>query len=94
MDWSFEPSRCFLKDKKNTEYRIHKCDKTAVHNVAFFNNNNNNRHLYCAVIHQVWCSWRMNIITPVIGPVISFLEPSRLPGEYATHAAKCVAQQA
>ena len=25
---------------------------------------------------------------------ISFLEPSQLPGEYAAHAAKCVAQQA
>ena len=40
--------------------------------------NNNNGHLYCAGIRQVWCSWRMNIITPVIGPVISFLEPSQL----------------
>ena len=36
----------------------------------------------------------MNIITPVIEPVISFLEPSQLPGEYAAHAAKCVAQRA
>ena len=33
-------------------------------------------------------SWRMNIITAVIGPVISFLEPSQLPGEYAAHALK------
>ena len=57
-------------------------------------NNNNNGILYCAGIHQVWRSWRMNIITPVIGPVISFQEPSQLPGEYAAHAAKCVAQQA
>ena len=36
----------------------------------------------------------MNIITLVNGPVISFLEPSQLPGEYAAHAAKCVAQRA
>ena len=28
------------------------------------------------------------------GPVKSFLEPSQLPGEYAAHAAKCVAQRA
>ena len=35
----------------------------------------------------------MNIITPVIGPVISFLEPSQLPADYAAHAAKCVAQE-
>ena len=33
-------------------------------------------------------------LLPVIGPVISFLEPSQLPGEYAAHAAKCVAQRA
>ena len=31
-------------------------------------NNNNNGHLYCAGICQVWRSWRMNIITHVIGP--------------------------
>ena len=55
---------------------------------------NNNGHLYCAGIRQVWRSWRMNIITPAIGPVVSFLEPSQLPGEYAAHAAKCVAQRA
>ena len=29
-----------------------------------------------------------------LGHVISFLEPSQLPGEYTAHAAKCVAQQA
>ena len=39
--------------------------------------------------HGAW-TW----LTPVIGPVISFLEPSQLPGEYAAHAAKCVAQRA
>ena len=49
---------------------------------------------YMDCVCQVWRSWRMNIITPVIGPVISFLEPSRLPWEYAAHAAKCVAQRA
>ena len=42
-------------------------------------NNNNNGHLYCASIRQFWRSWRMNIIIPVIGPVISFLEPSLPP---------------
>ena len=54
----------------------------------------NNGHLYCAGIRQVWCSWRMNIIPSVSGPVISYPEPSQLPGEYAAHAAKCVAQRA
>ena len=33
-------------------------------------------------------------LNPFIGAVISFLEPSQLPGEYAAHAAKCVAQRA
>ena len=36
----------------------------------------------------------MNIITPAIRPVISFLEPYQLPGEYTAHAAKCVPQRA
>ena len=40
--------------------------------------------------HGAW-----TLLTPVIGPVIiSFLEPSQLPGEYTAHAAKCVAQRA
>ena len=37
--------------------------------------NNNNGRLYCVGIRQVWRSWHMNIITPVIGPVISFSTP-------------------
>ena len=29
-----------------------------------------------------------------LSPIITHVEPSQLPGEYAAHAAKCVAQRA
>ena len=38
-------------------------------------------------------SWRVNIITPVIGLVISFLEPSQLPGSKQPMLLNAVAQQ-
>ena len=49
---------------------------------------------YVKPVSAKFDSWRMNIMTPVSRPVISFLEASQLPGEYAAHAAKCVAQRA
>ena len=39
--------------------------------------------------HGIW-----TLIPLSSGAVKSFLQPSQLPGEYAAHAAKCVAQQA